>query len=80
MKKYGTFKNSTDNLFQLTNSVGTVEIYSNTDYLWCKQIGRFIQEDDDIFVWQPAGGGSPSYFNTTAIQHIANNQTFPKPI
>ena len=80
MEKYGTFKNSTDNLFQLTNSVGTVEIYSNTDYLWCKQIGQFIREDDNLFAWQPAGGGTPSYFNSASVQHIANNQTFPKPI
>lgn len=66
-------------IFTLLTDAGVIEIYENKEYSWCKQRGRFIREDDDIFAWIPGENGTPSYFSQKDIQCISRNQFHPIP-
>lgn len=69
----------TNSIFTLTPSAGTIEIYENKQYNWCKQRGKFLKEDDDIFAWIPGTDGTPSYFSRQDIEIISRGFGYPLP-
>jgi hypothetical protein len=69
-------------IISLSSNEGMITLFENTLYSWCKQLGFFRKEDDDIIAWYPRSydTGTPSYFSVKNIMNISDNyNSFPTP-
>jgi hypothetical protein len=70
------------NIFTIETAKGFIDIKENVEYKWCKQLGFFRLEDNDIIAWYPGSyeRGTPSYFSIKNILNISDNySSFPTP-